>query len=148
MPIETDPSSSTTGGTTTVGATVRDGGPGGLPRTIDVYLHVQSSKLTQKAPPSGSPHAVDSKRLSVWWKDKTLPAGGTLSFTYKLEPKPGVANEGPSEATLVVCDRGASKAFLVQRFCVCTEELSLLSHGKKAKHKAKRRQSGQSRRGA
>jgi hypothetical protein len=126
MPIETDTSTTSSGGTTTVGATVRDGGPGGTMRTVDVYLHIQPSKFVQVSAPATA-HMVDANRLSVWWKDQALPAGGTINFSYDIRPRDssdcsastGEEFEGSTEGTLVVCDRGANKLFLVRRFCVC-----------------------------
>lgn len=62
---------------------------------------------------------MDAKRLSVWWKDQSLPAGGTLNFAYAIRPRAGEAFEGPAEGVLVVCDRSKNKLFLVRRFCIC-----------------------------
>lgn len=136
MPVETDTSTTSSGGTTTVGATVRDGGPGGMSRTVDVYLHIQPSKFVQVAAPAGA-HAVDANRLSVWWKDQALPAGGTLNFSYQIRPRggsecagsTGEEFEGSTEGTLVVCDRSANKLFKVHRFCVCgsANEMTLVT---------------------
>ena len=54
MPVDTDPSTTTSGGGTTVGATVRETGPGGTAHTLDVFLHVQSSKFTHAGAPLGA----------------------------------------------------------------------------------------------
>lgn len=134
MPVETETSTTSSGSTTTVGATVRDGGPGGMKRTLDVFLHIESAKYVQVSAPSGA-HAVDADRLSVWWKDLSLPAGGTLSVSYAIKPRPGVAFEGPAEGVLVVCDRSKSKLFLVRRFCICPhpDKLSLFTLPGKSK---------------
>lgn len=117
MPVSTTTSTNTSGGSTTVGATVSDTGPGGLARTIDVYMHIQSSKFTHGGTPATA-HMADASRLCVWWKDQLLPAGGTLNFSYRLMPRPGVEYEGSTEATVTVCDRSASQLFLVNRFTV------------------------------
>jgi hypothetical protein len=118
MPVETDPSTTTSGGGTTVGATVRETGPGGTAHTLDVFLHVQSSKFTHAGAPLGA-FQVDTDRLSVWWKDQALPAGGQFNVAYRITRKPGNAYEGPAEATITVCDRSAlSPVFLVKRFTV------------------------------
>jgi hypothetical protein len=117
MPVETDTSTTTAGGSTTVGATVRDSGPGGQPRTLDVFLFVQSSKFTHSGT-LPNPFQADIERLCVWWKDVLLPAGGQLQFSYRLTRRAGNAYEGPAEATLTVCDRSANPLFLNKRFTV------------------------------
>jgi hypothetical protein len=117
MPVSTTTSTNTAGGSTTVAATVSDTGPGGQPRTIDVYMHVQSSKFTHGGTPINA-YMADAQRLCIWWKDQLLPAGGQLIFSYRLIPRAGVEFEGTTEATVTVCDRSASPLFLVNRFTV------------------------------
>lgn len=123
MPVETDTSTSTSGGTTTVGADVRDGpGPGGKKRELDVYLHIDPAKLEQVSAPTG-PAAdelrVDKDRLSAYWKKVVLPAGGSLSFSWRVKKRSGDAFEGASDGLLVVADRATKGTFIVRRFCIC-----------------------------
>lgn len=117
MPVSTTTSTTTSGGSTTVAATVDNSGPGTTARTIDVYMHVQSSKFTHGGTPVNA-HMADSLRLCVWWKDQILPAGGTLTFSYRVIPRPGVEFEGATEATVTVSDRSTNQLLLVNRFSV------------------------------
>lgn len=122
MPIRTETGSTTSGGTTTVGAVIKDDGPGGLPRYVDVYLHIESAKLVQAAAPVGAT-VVDKDRLSVWWMDKLLPGLGSFKVHYALHPRLGNAFEGGSTGTLTVVDR-STKEMVVQRFCLCPRKRS------------------------
>jgi hypothetical protein len=123
MSVETSTTTSTSGSTTTVGATVRDpGGPGGKSRYVDIHLLIEPAKAEHAGPGSPSPTETDhdSARLAVWWKDQKLAAGGKIDVTYKIARKSGDAYEGAIEGTLIVSDRSKDKLY-VKRFSLCPQ---------------------------
>ncbi len=129
MSVETSTSTTSAGSTTTVGATVRDGGgPGGGDRIVDVHLLIEPAKMRHYpvGSPSPTPTAHDSNRLAVWWTDLTLKADGALSSKYKVRRKPGSAYEGAVEGTLIVSDR-SKETLYVKRFSLCP--LLVKKHG-------------------
>lgn len=131
MPVETESSTSTSGGSTTVGATVRDGGgPGSPSKTVDISLHLEPAKLEQVSSPSNATWltssgtasvtpVVDKDRLSAFWKDVKVGSSSPIELTWQVKNRSGSAFEGASDGLLVVTDRSTGGQFIVRRFCIC-----------------------------